>query len=230
MNLMIDNRASACITNDLKDFISRSRRINQQIKGITGHAQATHRGMVQWKIKDDTSKVHLININGTYYMAGMPSWILLPQHFAQVANDHYPKLEGMGSITNSKNISLFWGQQTYTKTIPLDKNLNIGLMWMAPGSKAFTAYLATMPNDRVDRIQAFVSHVIPESADSDYNASLQPKDLVQVPAVDMEGSPVDIRTTIQENEGALTKFGVQDLAKLHVIPNDEQPTTLMAQD
>ena len=87
-----------------------------------------------------------------------------------------------------------------------------------------------MPNDRVDRIQAFVSHVIPESADSNYNASLQPKDLVQVPDVDMEGSPVDIRTTIQENEGASTKFGVQDLAELHVIPNDEQPTTLMAQD
>ena len=101
---------------------------------------------------------------------------------------------------------------------------------MAPGSEAFTAYLATIPNDRVDGIQAFMSHVIPDNADSDDDASLQPKDLVQVPDVDKEESHVDTRTTIQEDEGATTKFGMQDLAELHVILNDEQLTTLSAQD
>ena len=101
---------------------------------------------------------------------------------------------------------------------------------MAPGSEAFMAYLATMLKDRVDGIQAFVSHVIPESADSDDNASLQPTDPVQVLDVDKEGSPMDIRATVQEDEGATTKFGMQDLAELYVIPNDEQPTTLSAQD
>ena len=92
------------------------------------------------------------------------------------------------------------------------------------------AYLATMLNDRVDGIQAFMSHVIPESTDSNDDVSLQPKDPVQVPDVNKEGSPMDIRTTIQEDEGATTKFGVQDLAELDIIPNDEQPTTLSAQD
>ena len=163
-------------------------------------------------------------------MTGMPNQILLPQHFAQAANNHHPKPEGTGSITNSKNITLFWGQRRYTKTIPLDKNLNIGLTRTAPGSEAFMAYMATMPNDRVDGIQAFMSHVIPEIADSDDDASMQLKDPVQVPDVDKEGSPMDIRTTIQEDEGATTKFGMQDLAELHVIPNDEQLTTLSAQD
>ena len=38
MNLMIDDRASACITNNLADFVGRARRIDQWIKGITGHA------------------------------------------------------------------------------------------------------------------------------------------------------------------------------------------------
>ena len=33
-----------------------------------------------------------------------------------------------------------------------------------------------------------------------------------------------------EDEGAMTMFGMQDIAELHVIPNDEQPTTLSAQD
>ena len=163
-------------------------------------------------------------------MAGMPNRILSPQHFAQAANDHHPQPEGTGSITNSKNIALFWGQQRYTKTILLDKRLNIGLTWMAPGSEAFTAYLATMPKDREDGIQAFVSHVILDDADSDDDASLQPKDPVQVLDVDREEPHVDTRTTIQEDEGATTKFSMQDLADLHVIPHDEQPTTLSAQD
>ena len=57
---------------------------------------------------------------------------------------------GIGSITNSKNITLFWWQPRHTKTILLDKSLNIGLTWMAPGSEAFMAYLGTMPNDRGD--------------------------------------------------------------------------------
>ena len=43
-----------------------------------------------------------------------------------------------------------------------------------------------MPNDRVDRIQAFMSHVVPESESSDDDASMQPKDPVQVLDVDKE--------------------------------------------
>ena len=203
---MIDNGASACITNNLKDFVGRSHRINQQIKHIAGHAQATHRGTVRWKIEDDTGKVHSININITYYMAGMPNRTLSQQHFAQVRNDHHPQPEGMGLITNSKNITLNWGQRRYIMTIPQDKNLNLGLMWMAPGSEAFTAYLATMPNDRVDGIQAFMSHVIVENADSNNDTSLQPKD----PDVDKVESHVDTTTMIQEDEGPVTKFGMQD--------------------
>ena len=122
MNLMIDDRASSCITNNLANFVGKAHCINQRIKGIAGHAQATHKGTVRWKIKDNNGKVHLIYIKYTCYMANVPNQILSPQYFAQVANDHCPNPEGMGSITNSKNITLFWGQWKYVKTIPLDKN------------------------------------------------------------------------------------------------------------
>ena len=46
MSLMIDDRASACITNNLTDFVGRACHINQRIKGITGHAQTMHKGTV----------------------------------------------------------------------------------------------------------------------------------------------------------------------------------------
>ena len=113
-----------------------------------------------------------------------------------MANDHCPNPEGMGSITNSKNITLFWGQWKYAKTIPLDKNLNIGLTWTAPGNKEFMAYLAMMLSDRVDQIQAFVCNVIPVDENADDDASMQPRDLVQALATNKTELPVDTGTTL----------------------------------
>ena len=46
MNLMINDSALACITNNLADFVGKAHHINQRIKGIAGHAQATHKGTV----------------------------------------------------------------------------------------------------------------------------------------------------------------------------------------
>ena len=96
--------------------------------------------------------------------------------------------------------------------------------------KNSTAYMATMPSDWVDKIQAFVSHVIPDDNDADDNASRQPRDLVQAPDTNEGESPVDTGTTIQGDEGATATFSVQGLAELHIILNDKQPTTLSAQD
>ena len=59
---------------------------------------------------------------------------------------------------------------------------------------------------------------------------MQPKDPVQAPDTDERELPVDTGMTVQGDEGAMTTFGVQDLAELHIIPNDGQPTTLSAQD
>ena len=140
----------------------------------------------------------MIYIKDTYYMADVPNRILSPQHFAQVANDHCPSPEGTGSITNSKNITLFWGQRKYAKTILLDKNLNIGLTWMVSGDEEFTAYMAMMPSNRVDQIQAFVSHVIPEDEDADDDTSMQPRDPVQALDTDEGESPVDTEQPSKE--------------------------------
>ena len=106
---MIDDGVSACITNNLKDFVGRFCSINQPIKGIAGHVRATHRDTVLWKIEDDTGKVHSININSTYYMAGVPNQILSPQHFAQAANNHHQsttRRDGINRQQQEHNIVL----------------------------------------------------------------------------------------------------------------------------
>ena len=56
----------ACITNDKGDFIETPTRVNRKVRGIKGHAKATHRGTIKWHVEDDTGLVHVMIIRGTY--------------------------------------------------------------------------------------------------------------------------------------------------------------------
>ena len=64
--LMLDDGASACITNDRDDFIEPPKRVDRKVKGIKGHAHATHRGTLKWHIEDDHGLVHVMVIKGAY--------------------------------------------------------------------------------------------------------------------------------------------------------------------
>ena len=92
--LMLDDGASACITNDKEDFMEPPKRVDMKVKGIKGHAEATHRGTIKWYIEDDQGLVHVMIIRGAYLIPDAPTRILSPQHLAQQADDHYPRAEG----------------------------------------------------------------------------------------------------------------------------------------
>ena len=62
--LMLDDGASACITNDKGDFIEPPKRVDRKVKGIKGHANATHRGTIKWHLEDDQGLVHVMIIHG----------------------------------------------------------------------------------------------------------------------------------------------------------------------
>ena len=96
------------------------KRVDREVKAIKGHAQATHRGILKWHVEDDHGLVHVMLITGAYLIPDAATRILSPQHLAQQANDHYPMAEGTGALTTSKNITLFWAQRRFTKTVPLD--------------------------------------------------------------------------------------------------------------
>ena len=135
--LMVDDGASACITNDKNDFIGMPKSISRKVNGINGQAQETHRGTVRWLIEDDESVTHVFTITGACLVHKASTRILSPQHLAQQAQDHCPRAEGMGSTTSSKNIMLFWNQRKHTKTVPLDHKLNVGLTTTAAGTKMY---------------------------------------------------------------------------------------------
>ena len=64
--LMLDDGASACITNCKEDFVEPPKRVDRKVKGKKGHADATHRGTLKWYLQDDAGLVHVLIIQGAY--------------------------------------------------------------------------------------------------------------------------------------------------------------------
>ena len=224
--LMIDDGASACITNDKGDFIEPPTKVNRKVRGIKGHAKATHRGTIKWHVEDDTGLTHVMIIKGVYLVSEAATLILSPQHLAQQAGDHFPKEEGTGALTTSKNITLFWSQRRYTKTVPLDPTTNVGLTTTSPGARSFRAFCATLERPETKQENIFTTHIILDDEDE----SFQPKDPVE-PQHTKEGSNEEIPLPIQDEAITQPQTTVVDLGPItHVIPDDPEPKSLDPQD
>ena len=222
--LMLHDGASACITNDAHDFIEPPKRVDKKVKGIKGHARATHRGTVRWYLEDDNGLVHIMVITGAYLIPGTTTRILSPQHLAQQANDHYPTAKGTGALTTSKNITLFWAQRRFTKTVPLDPQTNVGLTMTASGAGSFRAFCASVHQPETKEASIFTTHVIPEEEDDE---PFQPKDPVEP---DMQEETVQLQPQDEVMMEA-PKASLVDMGPVtHVIPDDREPTSLDPHD
>ena len=229
--LMLDDGASACITNDKGDFIEPPTEVNRKVRGIKGHAKATHRDTVKWHVEDDTGLVHVMVIRGAYLIPEAATRILSPQHLAQQADDHYPKEEGTGAITTSKTITLFWSQRRFTKTVPLDKTTNVGLTTTAPGTRSFRAFCATMERPETNQMNIFTTHIIPSDED---DKSFQPKDPVEPPVESQQPMGDHTKEPLPtEDDAAITtpQTTIIDMEPItHIIPEDPEPKSLDPQD
>ena len=221
---MLDDGASACITNNINDFTDSPKRVDRKVKGIKGHARATHRGTVKWYIEDDHGLVHVMMITGTYLIPDAATRILSPQHLAQQANDHYPTAEGTGALTTSKNITLFWAQRRFTKTVPLDTNTNVGLTTTAPGAKNFRSFCATVTAPETNQTNIFTTHIIPDDDDEE---SFQPQDPIE-PSTQDES---ELNNTVKNVMTDTPEISIVDMGPAsHVIPDDQEPNSLDPHD
>ena len=225
--LMLDDGASACITNDKRDFIEPLTRVYRKVRGIKGHAKATYRGTIKWHVEDDTGLVHVMIVKGAYLIPEAATHILSPQHLAQQAGDHYPKEEGTGAITTSKSITLFWSQRRFTKTVPLDPTTNVGLTTTASGAHSFQAFCATLDQHETKQTNIFTTHIIPDDEDDE---SFQPKDPVEPPQATEDNTDKLLKP--KDDAPTMTpQATVIDMGpKTHVIPDDPEPKTLDPQD
>ena len=222
-NLMVNDGMSACITNDIDNFIELPKRVDRKVKGIKCHMKATHRGTLKWHVEDDNGLVHVMMIKGAYLIPDAATRILSPQHLAQQPDGHYPKDEGTGALMTSKNIMLFWSQRRFAKTVPLNPRTNMGLTTTASGVQSFRAFCATTTAPETMQPNIFMTHIIPDEEDDD---SFQPKDPVEPPSLEED----DQEKVLPESTLA-PQTTIIDLGPItHVIPEDQEPTSLDPHD
>ena len=234
---MVDNGASASITPHLTDFISPPKPINSKVKGIGGHAQATYKETVQWKIQDDQGQSHRFTLPNSYYVATAPSQILCPQHLAQTAKDNHPLPLGTGEVTGDEYIQLFWDQRKYVKTIKLDPRRNIGMTHTAPGIHKFKDFLAQQAILTPGPC-CFDTHVIPDDDDKE---SLQPPDPIQPKTQEIQpqfplqqiGPSTTTQDQIEKTIPTATQIDFAPLPqtdKPNLIDEEEEPSKLNPSD
>ena len=135
--IAIDNCATSCFTNEMQDFIKGTvKQTNTKIMGI-GNATSTCVGTVRWRIVDDQGRRHELQIPGTRYQESLPFRLLCPQHVAQTYKDPQTTC-----LTTMDKVIFVWGEGKWKRTLPLHKSSNVGIMWSAPGSQNYCAFVA----------------------------------------------------------------------------------------
>ena len=170
---------------------------------------------------------HVMIIHGAYLIPDVPTRILSPRHLAQQADDHYPRKEGSGALTTSKNITLFWAQRRYAKTVPLDTKMNVGLTTTAAGAHSFRAFCTTIKAPEAMQPNIFTMHVIPDEDDE----SFQPKDPIEPPNLDTEemaDASGKLDDTMTQGQPQTTMVDLGPIT--HVIPEDQELTSLDPHD
>ena len=81
--IAIDNCASRCITNNMRDFVGPVVKVDLPVRGVGGTVTATYKGTVQWTIEDKQGIPHTFRIPNTYLNTSCPYRLLSPQHWAQ---------------------------------------------------------------------------------------------------------------------------------------------------
>ncbi|KAL7580972.1 hypothetical protein ACA910_005786 [Epithemia clementina (nom. ined.)] len=236
VELTIDNCCSTSITNSMKDFVSPPKAIKRRVRGLSGAPlQATHVGTVLWRIEDDTGQVHNICLRGTYLVRKAPTRLLAPQHWAQTARNHSPIQEGTGCLTTSKEIILFWKQRQHRKTIKLSATTNVEVTTTAPRIKAYQAYCCQVQQQVSPVPLCFSTVVSHHEHDFDGEVDLYDQSFtsnpVESPPLHPQPAPQDTLQTEEVKPSSPRQVEFQQEAPTaHVIPPEEEPTTMSSKD
>ena len=129
----------------------------KSIQGISGNTVAPLVGTVTWKIKDNTGRVHTLVLPNMYYAPNALYRLLSPLHWRQNARDDTLCLHGTWCAMYDDSLVLWWCQQQYKYTVPLQQSTNVAMLYSAPGSKQF-AYSCCLLKNRTHQL-AFPSMI-----------------------------------------------------------------------
>jgi hypothetical protein len=147
----VDNRASACMSDNIHDFCGPLTPTNRIVRGFAGTKTTNvQMGTIQWRFEDDTGKVSTHTIPHSYYVPDGKVRLLSPQHWAKSLPPHRrPSNNVAPEMTFHDRVELRWDKDASVKTIMLDPNTNVATFTLAPDYKDFQAFctLADMNDD-----------------------------------------------------------------------------------
>ena len=140
----IDNRASACISHDISDFVGPLKKVHRAIKGFGGEKTwDIYTGTIVWKWYDNDGNLHRFKIPKSYYVPQGKCRLLSPQHWARTYMAKYghkihPTVrQGTGETTTMDRCQLYWDQGKYKLNVPFGQHDNVATFDLAPGYKKF---------------------------------------------------------------------------------------------
>jgi Reverse transcriptase (RNA-dependent DNA polymerase) len=184
----IDNRASACMSDNIHDFSGSLQPTNRVIRGFAGTKTTNVQiGTISWRIEDDNGKVTTHVIPNSYYVPDGKVRLLSPQHWAKMLPLHRRPSKGIApEMTYHDRVELRWDGDTSIKTVLLDVNTNVATFTLAPDYTDYKAFWALADEDGNDDDHPFCidAEVISddeyesendnEYADDDDDASIMP--------------------------------------------------------
>jgi hypothetical protein len=129
----VDNRCTGCTSNRIEDFEGPMVESNRATKGFGGSRTAgMMTGTLAWRWMDNAGRVHKFLIPKSFHVKGGNVRPLSPQHWAQTQKDT-KLIQGTGSETDARQVTLFWNQRKNKLTIPLAKSDNVATFLSAAG-------------------------------------------------------------------------------------------------
>ena len=153
--ISVDNCCTRSLSNNINHFEDLELTRMGKCRGLgdkPGNGQAIHgTGTLVITIQDDVGGWHVVKLTNSLYVPGAEGVLLSPQHWAQAANDHFPKRKGTGYKGDDETVTLYWNQRKFKRTIYLDPQTNTGVFYSKPGSRIFQAFQNEFVACRVQR-------------------------------------------------------------------------------
>jgi hypothetical protein len=182
----IDNRASACMSDNIHDFSGPLQPTNRVIRGFAGTKTTNVQiGTISWRIEDDNGKVTTHIIPNSYYVPDGKVRLLSPQHWAKMLPPHRRPLKGTApEMTYHDRVELRWDGDTSTKTVLLDTHTNVATFTLAPDYTDYKSFCALAGEDDNDDEHPYCleAEIVSDDEDDDSDKDEQEEEeIIQIP-------------------------------------------------
>jgi hypothetical protein len=167
----IDNRASACMSDNIHDFCGSLQPTNRIIRGFAGTKTTNvQMGTISWRIEDDNGKVTTHIIPNSYYVPDGKVRLLSPQHWAKMLPAHRRPTKGIApEMTYHDRVELRWDGEQSMKTVFLDPLTNVATFTLATDYQDYQAFCALAGEDEHDDANPYCieAEIVSDDEDQD---------------------------------------------------------------